>query len=207
MFNQAKPFNVSTNSMEAFSRAAEEMKARRRVSSPKVELPVARVEHPKVETKSLAEVAAEIQAKRVERTKTLALPKIEAPTKFICTRKSGESIELYPTLHAVDQFRWRYFILDRSFNYRDESKLIATMIQVFSQGERVSNEIYQKRSQMRNAPVSAMVWGTRTMKFIIDPVSNSIITCELSGKYKKFNRSHFKDKIEAGTFDHNLMHI
>lgn len=205
MFNS--PFNVSTNSIEAFSQAAEKMKTRRRVSMPKVEVSVINVEAPKTKVKSLAEVAAEIQAKRAERTNISELKRVEAPTKFICTRKSGESIELYPTQHAIEQFRWRYFILNRDFNRDDERELIHTMILVFSHGKRVSNEIYQKRSQIRNAPVSAMVWGTRTMKFIIDPVSNSIITCELSGKYKKFNRSHFKDKIDAGTFDHNLMHI
>lgn len=198
-------FEVSSNA-KSLLEVAHEMRDRRSKSTPtlKKEVPL---QTPVDPPKSLVEIATEIQAKRMAVNTEVKTSKANTAIRFTCVRKNGEVIDVVPTIHAIDQFRWRYFVLNKKFQPNNEHDVLREMVAVFNKGKRVSNAAYLWRSKKRSESVSAMVWGTRTFKFVINPTTNTIITAELSGDYKKFNKAHFKEMIEVGTFNHDRMNI
>lgn len=158
---------------------------------------------PQKPEKSLNEVAEEIKKRRNERSALVPILTIPKKTVFHCTKKNGDEIEVVPTIHAIEQFKWRYWIIDPKFTPKDEAQLYARMMMVFNSGRRISDTSYTYRNMRRRDSTSAMVWGTRKICFLIDTTTNTIITCELNGDYRKFNTSNFKNMVKNGTFDHS----
>jgi hypothetical protein len=158
--------------------------------------------------KTLAEVAEEIKNNRQIRT-PIVVPgvSIEQYNEFHCMKKNGESMTVTPTTHAKNQFIWRYYIIDKNFKPASDEELIAKMLEVFNSGKRIAYDGYLYRNQRRKDSTSAMVWGTKKICFLIDTVTNTIITCELNGKYRKYNTAGFKAMINQGTFDHKKLQL
>lgn len=168
----------------------------KKISQP--EPPPAKVE------KSISEVAEEIKRKRKELSqKVMPLQVIPPKNTFTCTTKDGETLDVIPTSHAIDQFRWRYWITDSKFAMDSDNAVYSTMMKVFNSGKRIAYNGYLHRNRMRRDTISPMVWGTKKMCFLIDTTTKTIITCELNGGFRKFNGDNFKAKVMNGTFDHS----
>lgn len=191
---------------DEYRKITESLLARRRrpvvaektvVAPPKLEKPV----------KSLVEVAEEIKASRLRRKPLEALPVAPPKSEFHCHKKSGESLTVVPTIHALTQFKWRYFIIDASFKSTTDAEIEAKMMEVFNSGKRIAYSGYLHRNQKRRDSTSAMVWGTKKMCFLIDTTTNTIITCELNGKYRKYNTAGYKNMIYLGIFDHSKLKV
>jgi hypothetical protein len=193
---------------EEYKKIAEAILAKKKKPTPpisKTSIPTPKAQEvipPKPE-KSLNEVAEAIKKRRNERS-TLS-PTLNKPTKnvFHCLKKNGEELEVVPTIHAIEQFKWRYWIINPKFNPTDDAQLYSMMMKVFNSGRRISDTSYMYRNMRRRDSASAMVWGTKKICFLIDTTTNTIITCELNGDYRKFNTSNFKNMVKNGTFDHS----
>ena len=191
--------------VEEFTRIAESIRAKKAlITKPKVsKVESKKPELPKI--KSILEVANEIKLKRLIRKENTVLTPKDEYKEFKCIRKTGEELILTPTKHAISQFKWRYWILNPKLEYEDEDKVLKIMRIVFNQGVRIANSGYMYRNSKRKDSVSAMVWGTKSIAFLIDATTSTIITCELIGKYRKYNKPKFKNMVKSHTFNHSLM--
>lgn len=189
------------NKAEEYNKIAEAILAKKR-KTVFPEYKPKQVTPPKKE-KSLIEVAEEIRKRRAERSKVSPILNIQNDNVFRCSKKNGELLEVTPTTHALEQFSWRYWIIDPKFAPKDDDQLYAMMRVIFNSGRRISDISYMYRNKRRRDSTSAMVWGDKKMCFLIDTTTNTIITCELNGDYRKYNTSNFKNKVKNGTFDHS----
>ena len=157
------------------------------------------VETPIVEHRTIADVAQEIKDRRLS-IKPATDAKFGKVPSFKYTRKDGTVAEAVPTAHAISQFNWRYTIIRSSWVMLDNvNEIVESMKREFSIGRRTSDKKYEYRNHKRKSPVSVIFWGTRSGIFVIDPVTNTIITFELNGIYKKFN--HLKTAVLEGTLE------
>ncbi len=188
---------------EEYKKIAEAILAKKKKPTPPIQKPsTSEVSPPKVE-KSMNEVAEAIKNRRNQRS--TVTPTLNSPVKnvFLCARKNGEELEVIPTIHAIEQFKWRYWIINPKFKPTDDAQLYSMMMKIFNSGRRISDTSYMYRNMRRRDSNSAMVWGTKKICFLVDTTTNTIITCELNGDYRKFNTNNFKKMVLNGTFDHS----
>ena len=190
------------NKVEEFNRMAEAIRAKKALQKPKMP-EYKKAQPPKV--KFFLEVANEIKLKRLERKDPVALKPDTRPLEFRCNRKTGEAFIVTPTVHAICQFKWRYWIVDPTLRYEDQDEVLVVMKHVFNKGKRIANDDYLYRNRRRRDSISAMVWGTKEISFLIDTTTGTIITCELNGAYRKFNKSMFEGLVKSHKFDHSRL--
>lgn len=149
---------------------------------------------------SILEVAEKIKNSRNKRA-----PLIKSTEKsgFRYTKKDGSVHEAIPSEHAIEQFTWRYWIINPCFIKDNPNEVKATMETVFNSCRRISGNSYMHRNKMRKDGVSAMVWGNKNICFLIDNTTNMILTVELNGKYRGLNGKKFKDLVNSNEFDHS----
>jgi hypothetical protein len=158
-----------------------------------------------ISEKSIIEVAEIIKESRAKVHSEVKPTQIMRD--FVCQRKNGDVLIVTPTEHAIEQFSWRYWIMNRKFVNDTKENVISVMMEMFNKGKRRSHAIYLERNANYRKSVSSMHWGTRSYNFVVDPCTKTIITFELTGDYKPFNLPKFKTMVNLGIFDHDKMFL
>lgn len=156
------------------------------------------------EKRSLLETAYAIRDRRLNVINDVTHK--ELPNTFRCVTRSGELIEVCPTIHAIDQFVWRYLIIDKcsELEWMNNNSAVYVMMNVFNKGKRISDDDHQYRNNNRKDSESAMVWGDSKMQFIVNTTNHLILTSELSGKYRPFNKPFYRGLVLSGQFNRTL---
>lgn len=114
--------------------------------------------------------------------------------EFYYHNKHDEKISVLPTRHAIQRFSQRYEIL---MNRSEVESIVLTntsilfrMMEVFNKGVRYSTVKTEKRNAKRNQGITMIhiISEKYKMGFVVNPVDKVIVTSEIIGALRSFNK-------------------
>ena len=162
---------------------ASNLRAKKQAYSPKI---LKKPEPPKIET--VQEVAERIKQNRQKRKENLPL-QIQKELKIVYKNDQGIECEAIPTIHCIDQFINRIRIIKPHLYFNNEDEVLLSFAEHFNKTFREGGKEYQNRNRKRHDPESPFVLHGRWYAFIVKP-SGHILTFELTGKFRGFNKIH-----------------
>ena len=119
--------------------------------------------------------------------------------KFIYTNKKGVLVQVIPTQHSIERFNQRYCILmDNGIVTKfpkGDSNMLMLMLTLFNSGQRYSTDYIQGRNGSRGCAISMIHIRSGNFDFVVDPVNKLILTSEILGTLRRFNKVPLKKEL------------
>lgn len=182
-----KHAEIIKSNAEVYNDLAAKIRAKKAAYSLKI---LKKPEQPKIET--IQEVAERIKQNRFKLKENHPLP-VQKELKITYKNDQGVECQAIPTNHCIDQFAKRIRIIKPHLFFNNQEEILFSLAEHFNKTFKDGGKDYQKRNRTRQDPESPFVLHGRWYAFIVKP-SGYILTFELTGKFRAFNKIHTSKK-------------